>query len=46
MGDGEDQLSLFPTAAMDSHTPYAFGVDPVRTTVTDDDVIDYCLVVY
>lgn len=29
IGDGEDQLSEFPTAAMDSQRPYPFGLDPV-----------------
>ena len=35
IGDGEGQLSEFPTAAMDSQRPYAFGLDPVSVaTVT------------
>ena len=29
IGDGEGQISEFPTAAMDSLRPYPFGLDPV-----------------
>lgn len=29
MGNGEDQMSEFPTEAMDYQRAYAFGLDPV-----------------
>ena len=30
IGNGEDQMSEFPTAALEYQTPYPFGLDPVR----------------
>lgn len=31
IGNGEDQMSEFPTEAMEYQTPYPFGLDPVIT---------------
>ena len=35
MGNGEDQMSQFPTEAMDYQRPYPFGLDPVSVARHD-----------
>ena len=35
MGGGEDQMSHFPTEAMDYQRPYPFGLDPVSVARHD-----------
>ena len=42
IGGGEDQMTQFPTDAMDYHRPYAFGLDPVTLSLSHLLTSDLC----